>query len=125
MEEIMRANFYALHYQIHLLDAETNDYPEWITGDENAVMNSSGVAVATVGDTLVEVVIYQGEDSIEGYEYITGMIDVGKKGLLIGNFVAASYQILPWPSGKTFVRVIANAPKDSATQIFFVLQPLD
>jgi len=125
MEEITRGTFLALYSQIALVDAESPDaYPEWVTGDEIAIMNSKGVAVSALGDTLVDVVVYEGEEGTEGTEYLSGIIQVGNKGLLVGNEAAGNFSTFAWPPGRTMVRVYANGPKDNATRVTFVLQHL-
>jgi hypothetical protein len=88
-------------------------------------MNSHGVAVSALGDTMIDVVVYLGEENIDGIEYISGILRIGNKGLILGNEAAGSFTTLAWPSGKTRLRVYANATKDNATKIIFVLKPMD
>lgn len=126
MREIMRGKFFALYAQIELFDIESpDDYPEWVTGNETAVINPKGVVVSTLGDTLVNVIVYEGEEVADGTEYISGVIHVGSKGLQVGNVIAESYSLLPWPAGRTMVRVFADTPNGNATRVSFVLQHMD
>jgi hypothetical protein len=124
MKEIIRGQFFALYSQIALVDFESSDvYPEWVTGDEPAVMNSKGVAVSALGDSMIEVIVYEGEEKIDGIEVISGVIHVETKGLLVGNEVAGNSVIFPWPAGRTMLRVFAKTLIEAA-RITFILQPL-
>ena len=123
MDEILRGKFFSLYSQIALVDVETPDaYPEWITGDEIAAIGPNGVAIPTLGDTFIDVIIYKGRGDVDGIEYASGFIEVGNQGLLVGNIAASSYTTFAWPSGKTAFKVYADKPKNSAKSLFFVLE---
>ena len=125
MKEIINGEYFALFSQIVLIDVEATDaYPQWMTGEEIAVLHSKGVAVSALGDSLIHVIVYEGDELIGEIEYISGVIDVGSKGLLVGNEAAGTSSVFPWPTGRTKIKVYANAPKDKATSIKFILQRL-
>jgi hypothetical protein len=57
-DTLYTGSVYALYAQVALFDAEGGDsYPEWETGTEDAVFGPRGIAVATAGDTEIEIVV--------------------------------------------------------------------
>ncbi len=115
----------ALYGQVALIDAEDpNSYPQWETGEEALVFGPKGVAVAAKIDQLIEITLLQQAAPSVGVLYGSGDILVGDRGLVIGNEVASTTKIVPWPAGRTNVKVFGNAPAGSATEITFVLGSL-
>ncbi|MGB8214143.1 MAG: hypothetical protein WCE68_11340 [Anaerolineales bacterium] len=124
-EVLYRGKALALYNQVMLIDAEDIDaYPQWSTGIENAILGPKGVAVSALGDTQVEIIIYKGNTVVESTLYISGEIEIGKSGLIVGNEIAGTSERIPWPSGKAKIKVYANGPQNTATQIIFVLDTL-
>jgi hypothetical protein len=124
--ELIRKKFLALNYQIALVDFEDpNSYPQWITGEENAVLGPKGIAVATPSDGDIETIVLWGEGGIIGTELISGIISVGKKGLFVGNEISASYTIISWPTGESYIKGFINIPTgDDIPQVIFVINEL-
>jgi hypothetical protein len=121
-EIVYKGRAFALYSQVALVDAEdANAYPEWVTGAEIAVLGPKGVAVSTLGDTQVEIIVCKGNGNVDGILYISGEISVGKSGLIVGNEIAGTSERIPWPSGSTKISVYANGPQNKATQVIFVL----
>ncbi len=109
MQQILEGKFFALYSQIALIDAEDPDaYPEWKTGEENAVLGPKGVVIATQGDIKVDVIVYRGLGNPGGTLCSSGKILVGGQGLIVGNEVAADTARLEWPSGKTAIMVYVD-----------------
>jgi hypothetical protein len=124
MQQIHQKQVFALYAQIALFDAEDQDsYPQWETGTEEVIFGPKGVAVATAGDTYVDVVVYKGQGSPGGRLCGSGEILVGKRGLLVGNVPAADITPLEWSSGKTSISVYVD-DLAQATQVMFLLDNL-
>lgn len=122
MEELLRERFLAHYYQIALADYQGPEaYPQWITGEEEAILGPKGVAVATPTDSYIETIVFRGEEIIDGIELISGVIEVGNAGLFVGNETSASYKILPWPSGKASIKAYLVKPEGIDVQVVFVL----
>jgi len=123
MNKIFYGKFLALYNQIGLYDTEdSNSYPSWETGLELAVFGSKGVAVSAKGDTYVEITIYNDAAKIEDLLfYGKGQIGIGKKGLTVGNEIAASTGHLDWKEGSVLVEVYGNNRQNEASKIVFVL----
>jgi len=122
-DTLYTGSVYALYAQVALFDAEGEDsYPEWKTGTEEAVLGPRGIAVATAGDTEIEVVVSSGQENVSGMLCISGEIQVGHGGLVVGNVVAANLVQIPWPSGKTSVDVYTNGIGQEVTRVTFVLE---
>jgi hypothetical protein len=131
MPVILHAHVYALYGQIALFDAQASDaYPEWLTGDEAAAIGPRGIAVATAGDVDVEVIVYdlQDEDAgsarVIGSSRISGIIEVGNQGLLVGNVPASDLFEIEWPTGRASVEAQVQAPTDQAVRVLFFLSHL-
>jgi hypothetical protein len=122
-DTLYTGSVYALHAQVALFDAEGEDsYPEWETGTEDAVLGPRGIAVATAGDTEIEVVVCSDKKNLSGILCISGEISVGNQGLIVGNVVAANLAQIPWPPGKTSVDVYTNGVGEEVTRVAFVLE---
>ena len=122
MIEILREKFLAHYYQIALVDHEDPEaYPEWETGEEPAIASSKGIVVATPIDGYVETIIMNGEGTVHGVEVFSGTIEVGQAGLCVGNEVSASYQVIPWPAGKTNVIAYLISGVENETSVVFIL----
>jgi hypothetical protein len=122
MKEILRERFLAHYYQIALLDAEgPGSYPEWITGEEAAVIGPKGVIIATPSDKYIETIIITAEKFNEENEIISGEIIIGSRGLLVGNVTSASYRIIPWPPGKIFVKAFLVQREGGDVQVIFYI----
>ena len=124
MKLILHERFLALYSQIGLIDAEDDEsYPQWDTGKEQVAFGQKGVAVAALGDTKVEVTVYEGNGSPGGTLCSSGTILVGQQGLIVGNEIAADTAVFDWPPGRTTVTIYVDVlpqPK----RIDFVLQSL-
>jgi hypothetical protein len=117
---------YALHAQVALFDAEDADsYPQWKTGTEDAVLGPKGVAVATASDTEIEVTVYKGKRASDEILCISGEIQVGDQGLVVGNIVSGDFAQLAWPPGQTSVDVYTNGRGEEVTRVVFVVESLE
>jgi hypothetical protein len=124
VQQIFEGEFFALYSQIALIDAEDPDsYPQWETGEENAILGPKGVVVATQGDIKVGVVVYNGLGNPGGILCSSGEILVGEQGLFVGNEVASDTAPLEWTSGKTAVMVYVDKLYQ-AKQVSFLLENL-
>lgn len=122
-DTLYSGSVYALYAQVALFDAEGEDsYPEWETGTENAVLGPRGIAVATAGDTEIEVVVCSDKGDHNGIFCISGEILVGNQGLVVGNVVSANLVQIPWPPGKTCVDVYTNGIGEETICVTFVLK---
>jgi hypothetical protein len=126
-KDLFNGSFFALYSQIGLYDTEdTASYPEWETGLELVVFNKKGVAVSTKGDMYIKTTIYDHPiDTKDMLFYAQGQINVGKKGLTVGNEVAASTAQLDWKEGLISIEIYADRPQNEATAIVFILKHLD
>jgi hypothetical protein len=124
MNEIFQGEILSLYSQIGLFDKENkNSYPEWITGEENAIIASRGVAVATKGDSKIKVIVSTDIAQKEKHLLITGTIKIGRKGFIVGNIPAADLYHVDFPAGKVYISVYANGIRNAATKIIFILTP--
>jgi hypothetical protein len=131
MPVILQEHIYALYGQVALFDAQTSDaYPQWRTGIEAAAIGPYGIAVATAGDVDVEVIVYdlQDEDAGSAREIgssrISGIIEVGNQGLLVGNVPASDLFEIEWPEGRTSVEAQIEGPPGQAIRVLFFLSHL-
>jgi len=121
-ELIFTGKILALYGQISLIDAEdVNSYPQWETGEEIAIIGPKGVAVSTLIDHQIEVLIFTDQKNADGILYFSGSFYIGNCGLLIGNEAAGIQERIPWPKGVVEVKIYGNAPKGEATKVTFVL----
>ena len=123
MTEIFKGTFSALYSQIGLYDTEDrNSYPSWETGSELVVFGDKGVAVSTKGDTYISVIVCtEAPRTNDLVFYGHGKIKVGKKGLTVGNELAASTKQINWSEGPALIKIFGNEPLDEATEIIFVI----
>ncbi len=114
--------FYA---QLALLDVESmaeGNYPQFQTGYENVLFGPKGVVVATMPDTDVAVTIYGHKVPMPEMVLVgRGEIEVGDEGLVLGTPVSQD-DYFPWDPGFTTVSVYANAVRENATRVVFVLE---
>ena len=129
MAEIYRGKHYVLYSQVALYDAEASDsYPEFETGEEAAIIAPKGIAVAAKNDQEAEIIVYQGQVQLNDVSVlvISGEIEVGSKGLIVGNEVTADTAEIVWQAGKTSVTVYTNTKdKDEVTKVVFALRKVD
>jgi hypothetical protein len=129
MQELYRGQHSVQYSQVALFDAEdVESYPQFQTGQEPAVLGNKGICVATANDTDVEIVIYQGKAELksEGFEILSGEIQVGNQGLIVGNESTADTAQVSYPPGKTSVSAYVNAKVSSeVTSVVFVLDSLE
>ena len=83
-----------------------------------------GVAVAAAIDEVIEITVLQDAGPSAAVFYGSGDILVGNQGLIIGNEVAGTTEVVPWPTGRVHVQVFGDGPKDTATRITFVVKDL-
>jgi len=123
MVEIVNGSFLALYSQIGLYDTEDrNSYPSWETGSELVVFGDKGVAVSTKGDTYISVIVCtEAPRTSDLVIYGQGRIKVGKKGLTVGNELAASTKQINWSEGPVSIEIFGNGQQDEATEIVFVI----
>ena len=58
MAKLFNGKIFSLYSQVALIDNEVlNSYPEWQTGEESVVYGPYGIAVATKGDFLINVIV--------------------------------------------------------------------
>jgi hypothetical protein len=126
MSELYRGQVLALFGHVGLCDAgDKNSCPQWLGGNAGCVFGPKGVAVAAAVDRMIEIIINP-EDLPQGaIFYRTGIIEVGKSGVVVGNILACMTAQIPWSPGKTRIDIYANDIVGSATQIIFVLGDLE
>ncbi|MEN4013075.1 MAG: hypothetical protein ROW48_13650 [Bellilinea sp.] len=126
MEKIFDGNFLTLYSQIGLYDTEDpSSYPSWETGTEALVFSDKGVAVATKGDHLIHVLVFDNPIETGTLFFLgRGKRRVGNRGLTIGNEIAASSDHLDWNEGLTQVEIYGNSPNGEATEVIYVLKYL-
>ncbi len=129
MQQLYRGQHSVQYSQIALFDAEdTESYPQFETGEEPAVLGEKGVVVTTANDTDVEVVLYQGkaDSTPDEFHILSGEIQVGSQGLIVGNETTADTAQVSYPSGKASVSVYVNAENPTeVTNVSFVLNSLE
>ena len=129
MYKIYKGQHLVQYSQVALFDAEdSNSYPIFETGEEAAVLGDKGVTVATANDTEIEIVVYQGkmESAPSGFHILSGEIQVGKQGLIIGNETTADTAQISYPSGKAAISVYVDSQSPSeVTSVVFVLDSLE
>jgi hypothetical protein len=123
MTRIIEAEVLALRYQVALLDKDTLDYPQWETGREKYVFNLKGVAVNLGTERYVTIAVYA--DSFEEKECGEFLgeaeIEVGNKGLIVGNEEACDTYEIDLPRGKYRVGVYLTETQNSAKVIFVIV----
>ena len=128
MHDTYRFVILSLYAQIVLLDAQNSAaYPEWTTGDEKAVYTKNGIAVATAGDSNIEVIIKEnrGVSDENLYPCLSAIITIGEKGLLVGNIPSGNVNSVPWMAGDVLVKVYTNQLVSSnVTIVVFTLSQI-
>ncbi len=126
MQEIYKGKHLVQYSQVALFDAEDVDsYPQFETGEEPAILGDKGVAVATVNDTDVEITVYKGTAESGLVHILSGEIQVGNEGLIVGNETTADTAQVSYPPGKTSVSVYVNSQKpNEVTTVVFTLNSL-
>lgn len=124
MTEVFKGTFLALYNQIGLYDAEDNNsYPTWDSGLELVVFGNKGVTVSAKGDTYISVTLYTDNPETRNlFFYGNSQIMIGKKGLTVGNEIAASTSHIDWEEGLVSIDVYGNGPQNESTEIIFVLK---
>jgi hypothetical protein len=123
MEEIYGGKILAMYAQVALFDAEDGEsYPQWETGDERVILGPKGIAVATAPDARIDVRAYSGDGNPGGNKILSAVIQVGNRGLLVGNVAAADITELPWPAGETSIDVYVTGLPDRVDSVMFVLE---
>jgi hypothetical protein len=116
---------FSLYAQIALLDTlDPFSYPEWKTGNEKAVISKHGIAIATAGDSNIEIIIKDCEDVSDEnlYPCISSMITIGENGLLVGNIPSGNVNKVSWEAGDIFVKVYTNhIVPSNVTKVVFAL----
>lgn len=129
MQKIYKGEHLVQYSQVALFDAEdSNSYPIFETGEEAAILGAKGIAVATANDTEIEIVVYQGKTKSAPSEFqiLSGDIQVGKQGLIVGNETTADTAKISYPSGKTTVSVYVDSQSPSeVTSVVFVLDCME
>lgn len=124
MDQVLyEGSIFSTHAQVGLYDVQyafEGSYPEFETGEEEVVFGPRGVVVATAPDVDLAIAVYMREARCPDLKLIaSGKIDVGDKGLAVGN-VSVDHNF-PWPEGVTSVSIYANAAIREASKIVFLL----
>lgn len=123
MPELFRGEILSLYSQVALVDyVKKNSYPEWQTGEETFVYSPFGIAVATKGDSRIEVIVSTGVTKEYGNLLAEIELSIGKNGILVGNVPAACLTHIDFPEGKAHVQIFTNGIRENATKVVFVLQ---
>ena len=87
MKEIHRDIYRCFYSHIALYDTEdVNSYPIFeVDEKQDVIFRSKGVAVTTNNDEDIEVIVYRSNKKPKESYYLFGEIEVGNKGLTIGN----------------------------------------
>lgn len=129
MQEIYRGQHSVQYSQIALFDAEdAESYPQFETGEESAVLGEKGVVITTANDTDVEVVVCQekADSTPDKFHILSGEIQIGSQGLIVGNETTADTAQVSYPAGKVSVSVYVNAQNSTeVTSVLFVLNSLE
>jgi HEAT repeats len=107
------------HFQIALLDAASpNAYPEIFPGGELVIFGRNGIVVSTAWDDngqsepLAEVIVTGlGRPELEFEDLIpiaTGEIEIGDKGIEVGNLISCDLQTIMVPAGRWRVLVLTD-----------------
>lgn len=116
----------SLYSQVALFDAEDKEaYPQWKTGDEIVVFGLHGVAVVTAGDKQVDVRVFKGMVEPQHSLCVSGEIEIGEQGVLVGNVPAASVTHLSLSSGKYSVVVYTDKVGPETEQVVFCIDRLN
>lgn len=116
--------------QVALLDPTVKAaYPDWGTGEAEAVFSKAGVAVETRPDHLgpVAVEVWSGEPvSVEGLRLIEkGHLTIeGDQGVVVGSVTGNDLRRADVPAGRYEVRVYGNQPRGDVDGIYFVFPDL-
>lgn len=125
-EVLFSGKVFTLYSQVGFVDVESKDtYPQWKTGEEIVVFGLHGVAVATAGDRLIDVLVCKGKIEIQYTLCVSGEILVGNQGVLVGNIPAASVTHLPLASGKYSVVVYTDRLATEAEHVFFCVNKIN
>ena len=109
MDLLFEADIDAAYAQVALWDAQAIDsYPDWGTGEEECAVGPRGVAVATRLDGVIRVRIVGGGTavpSIDDRRCAVTEIEIGNRGIEIGNEAAADVYLILLPPGRVTVAV--------------------
>jgi hypothetical protein len=125
-QEIYRGKHSVQYSQVALFDAEDVDsYPQFETGEEQAIFGKKGVVVSTANDKEVDITVCEEKSELELFHVLSGEILVGSQGLIVGNETTADTAQVPYTPGKVAVAVYVNAQeKSEVTSVVFVLSSL-
>ena len=123
MTVIIDKEVFVQYAQVALISLDSKDYPQWETGKETYVSNTTGVAVATETDIKVRVVVST-KPVLDGYFLGSTTIIVGTKDLLVGNELSADTHQISWESGISNVTIYIDDDKELPKAIEFVLEKI-
>lgn len=122
---LFKGKLYSQYYQIGLWDEEAKDsYPLWKTGKEYIVFGIKGVAVATANDHFIDVRIIEGNLFPKYQLCASGEINIGKRGITIGNIVSASIANIKVVKGRYSVTVFTDAIGATTKKVDFFISKL-
>lgn len=122
MEKIVETDILIQYAQVAIFDAEDpKSYPQWETGEEAFVFSEKGIAVATINMDKVKVIVYIEPINPQGTFLVSKTLNIGSKGIFIGNMPASDLHKIDWRTGATDVSVYVNDP-NSVSEIEFVLR---
>ena len=125
MTKLLDTKIYVQYSQLAILDAEDkSSYPQWETGEELIVFGEKGIIVATENDTKVNTIVSSNFPKTNGNLLGSGIIQVGRKGMLVGNVVTNDLHSIECLSGKTRITIYVDNP-GKAQIVEFVIQPED
>jgi len=107
-----------LHAHIDIRDPATDEYPQWVTGEEAVVATSQCIAVATRGDVdgrvVVELALDDGATIDPGWRQVfEGELLLTGDDVVVGNYVAGEAHVVRVGRGNHRVRVLTR-PLDGA-----------
>ena len=110
--------------QVALFDPTVEgSYPDWDSGELEAVGGESGLAVATRADHLgfASIEVWLGRDSEDrGFRAVLeSTIAVAGNGVLVGSVTGNDLHLVAIPPGRHRVQVLVSGPRDGVDRVSF------
>jgi hypothetical protein len=126
LEKIIYATVKALslYAQVEFVCTDYDDgIPEWDTGKEALVYSIHGIRIETKPDTEIEMIVSNYQVMTEPVLCISGKMEIGDNGVIVGNIVASTIKQLDFEPGNYKIMINANGMGSDVTQVNILINP--